>query len=304
MTLKTLLFAFLLGLTSFQSGGQSRFITIDGAKIQIQTKGIENRVPGQPVVVFESGLGTPLGNWDTIFDEVARQAPVVAYDRPGIGDSAPNEEMPTLQNVTNRLRKILQSLKLPPPYLLVGHSLGGVYVRGFALYYPQELAGLVIIDPADFTETCANLGLPWREVGFSQAKVDTLVMERKNGTYKPNTAAPIAIQREGEVLFDLRKAEFAQLRSTPLPNIPIAIVTSGRFDPFPGAASYDEALFKAKMKHRIERWTNLMNTIPKGRLFYSASAGHFVHRDDPMLAIASIQIALKDYVQNRSAGKP
>ena len=304
MTLKPLLLAVLLGLTPFLSSGQTRFITIDGTKIQIQTKGLESRKPGQPVVVFESGLGTPLGNWDTIFDEVARQAPVVAYDRPGIGDSPPNEEMPTLQNVTNRLRKILQSLELPPPYLLVGHSLGGVYVRGFALYYPQELAGLVIIDPADFTETCANLGLPWREVGFSQGKVDTLVMERKTGKYKPNAAAPIAIQREGEVLFDLRQAEFAQLRSTPLPNIPVAIVTSGRFDPFPGAAPYDEALFKAKMKQRIERWTNLMNTIPKGRLFYSASAGHFVHRDDPMLALASIQIALRDFAQDRPAGKP
>ncbi len=303
MPLKTLLLAFLLGLTPFLSGGQTRFITIDGTKIQIQTKGIESRKPGQPVVVFESGLGTPLGNWDTIFDEVARQAPGVAYDRPGIGDSPPNEEMPTLQNVTNRLRKILQSLKLPPPYLLVGHSLGGVYVRGFALYYPQELAGLVIIDPADFTETCANLGLPWREVGFSQGKVDTLVLERKTGKYKPNAKAPIAIQREGEVLFDLRQAEFAQFRRTPLPNIPVAIVTSGRYDPFPGAAPYDEALFKAKMKHRIERWTNLMNTIPKGRLFYSASAGHFVHRDDPMLAVASIEIALRDYAP-RPAGKP
>ncbi len=304
MTLKTLLLAIVVHLSLIPSSGQTRFIAIDGATIQIQTKGIENRVPGQPVVVFESGLGTPLGNWDTIFDEVAKQAPVVAYDRPGIGNSAPNQEMPTLQNVTDRLRKILQSLKLPPPYLLVGHSLGGVYVRGFALYYPQELAGLVIIDPADFTETCANLGLPWREVGFSQAKVDTLVMERKQGKYKPNREAPIAIQREGEVLFDLRKAEFAQIRSTPLPNIPISIITSGRFDPFPNAAAYDEALFKAKMKHRIERWTNLMNTIPKGRLFYSANAGHFVHRDDPLLAIASIQITLSDYEKHRLAGKP
>src|SRR5687768_7657012 len=98
MTFKTLLLALILVLTTFLSSGQTRFITIDGTKIQIQTKGIENRTPGQPVVVFESGLGTPLGNWDTIFDEVARQAPVVAYDRPGIGDSPPIGEMPTIKN--------------------------------------------------------------------------------------------------------------------------------------------------------------------------------------------------------------
>ncbi len=65
MTLKTLLLAVVVSLALFPSSGQTRFITIDGTKIQIQTKGIADRVPGQPVVVFESGLGTPLGNWDT-----------------------------------------------------------------------------------------------------------------------------------------------------------------------------------------------------------------------------------------------
>ena len=47
---------------------------------------------------------------------------------------------------------MLNQLEIKPPYILVGHSLGGLYVRGFANYYPELLAGLVIIDPADFTE--------------------------------------------------------------------------------------------------------------------------------------------------------
>ncbi|HAA18575.1 MAG TPA: alpha/beta hydrolase, partial [Cytophagales bacterium] len=58
--------------------------------------------------------------------------------------------------VADRLVRILEYLEVEPPYLLVGHSLGGVYVRGFAVYYPEKLAGLVIVDPGDFTETLEN----------------------------------------------------------------------------------------------------------------------------------------------------
>ena len=54
--------------------------------------------------------------------------------------------MPTIKNVSDKLIKILNYLELEPPYVLVGHSIGGLYVRGFAVYYPDLLAGLVIWD--------------------------------------------------------------------------------------------------------------------------------------------------------------
>ncbi len=304
MTRKFLfLLTILCILLSWAARGQSKFITIDGAKIFIQIKGIEKRKAGQPIVVFESGLGTPLDNWDTILNEVATFSPVIAYDRPGIGKSDPDQEIPTTKNVADKLRRILQSLKLEPPYLLVGHSLGGAYARGFALYYPAELAGLVLIDPADFTETNTDWGLQFQALGFSQGKIDSMIIKRKQESFRPNLKAPLSIQEEEKVLFDLRKSDFAEMRNTPLPNIPTAIVTSGGFYPAPNAPATDEVLFRAKMKYRISRWIDLMNTIPKGRFFYNASAGHFVHRDDPGLVISSIKIALMDYQQGKLVNK-
>ena len=124
---------------------QKRFITVAGKKICINTIGTENRMEGQPVVVFESGYGTPMGHWDRVLDGVSDMAPLVTYDRPGIGDSEPDDEMPTIKNVADKLIKILHQLDIEPPYILVGHSLGGAYVRGFAVYYPEMLAGLVIM---------------------------------------------------------------------------------------------------------------------------------------------------------------
>ena len=83
---------------------QKRFITVDGTKIWINTIGTENRREGQPVIVFESGYGTPMGHWDRVLDGVSQLAPLVTYDRPGIGESEPDNEMPTIKNVADKLR--------------------------------------------------------------------------------------------------------------------------------------------------------------------------------------------------------
>lgn len=79
---------------------------------------------------FESGHGTPMDHWDRILAGVSDLAPLITYDRPGIGESEPDNEMPTIKNVSNKLVKILKHLDVKPPYVLVGHSLGGAYVRG------------------------------------------------------------------------------------------------------------------------------------------------------------------------------
>jgi hypothetical protein len=103
-------------LTSFS---QMRFITIDSTKIWINTIGLENRKEGQPVIVFESGMGTPMDNWGKVLNGVSNMAPLITYDRPGIGESESIDEMPTIKNVADKLLKILNYLNLKPPYVLV-----------------------------------------------------------------------------------------------------------------------------------------------------------------------------------------
>ena len=69
------------------SVAQKRFVELDSTQIWVHTIGLEDRRPGQPVLVFESGTGTPMGHWDKLLDEVPALAPVVLYDRPGVGQS-------------------------------------------------------------------------------------------------------------------------------------------------------------------------------------------------------------------------
>ena len=276
---------------------QKRFITIDSTKIWINTIGIENRKEGQPVIVFESGHGTPMGHWDRILNGVSELAPLVTYDRPGIGESEPDNELPTIKNVSDKLIKILNYLELEPPYVLVGHSLGGVYVRGFAVYYPEMLAGLVIIDPADFTEDKVSRRVYYEEIGMSKERVDEMMQAIYYGT--PNLTVPKSVQEESQVLGELRESEFKEIKQSPLPkNIPVHIITGGRFDMPERMRSKEfdeEAVFRIKMRNRVARWTDVIQSVDKGMLFYSGDAGHFVHYDDPELVISSIKIVLQDY---------
>jgi pimeloyl-ACP methyl ester carboxylesterase len=289
--------AFFLSISLFS---QERFITIDSTKIWINTIGIENRKEGHPVIVFESGYGTPMGNWDRILGGVSELAPLITYDRPGIGESEPDNEIPTIKNVADKLLKIFNHLKLEPPYVLVGHSLGGAYVRGFAVYYPELLAGLVIIDPADFTETQKNKRLNFKELGIDDNTIDSLLakFDRENIENKKRSTIPKSVREEGEVLENLRRTDFKEISDSDLPNIPVHIITGGRYDTPPRFRRYeynDSLMFRAKQKYRVERWTEVIQSVDKGMLFYSADAGHFIHNDNPELVISSIRIVLHDY---------
>ncbi|MEM7551957.1 MAG: alpha/beta hydrolase [Bacteroidota bacterium] len=279
---------------------QTRFVTVDGYKTRVNTISIENRKEGQPVVVFESGHGVPMDNWDKVLEPISELAPVVAYERAGIGKSEADGKTPSIRNVADRLIKILNQLELEPPYVLVGHSLGGVYVRGFATYYPELLAGLVIIDPADFTENKQNIRDYYEVLNWEPLRVDSLINGFVERRKMRNANAAESIRKESEVLENLRENEFREITQNPLPNIPVHIITGGKFDmpeKFRSEKYDDEALFRSKLKHRVARWTDVVQSVDRGMLFYSGHAGHYVHWDDPELVISSIKIVLQDYVE-------
>ena len=85
-------------------------------------------------------------------DKVAAQARVFSYDRAGLGWSDATDKPRTLANVVDDLHRLLDAVALPQPYVLVGHSYGGLIVRQFANAYPDEVAGLVLVDPVECGE--------------------------------------------------------------------------------------------------------------------------------------------------------
>jgi pimeloyl-ACP methyl ester carboxylesterase len=121
----------------------TRVTQVGGRAVEIALHG-----QGLPAVVFESGLGDDLSPWEEVASSTARRATSLSYSRAGYGRSATStSSQRDPQTLAAELDELLQSLKVQPPYVLVGHSLGGLYVQAYAAAYPQKVAGLVLVEP-------------------------------------------------------------------------------------------------------------------------------------------------------------
>ncbi|WP_344972547.1 alpha/beta fold hydrolase, partial [Streptosporangium fragile] len=119
-----------------------RTVEADGVALHALTEG------RGPAIVIECGLGGSQLEWEEVADGLRGRATVVRYDRPGFGWS-PGARCDRRSAATAaRLRALLHALDVPPPYVLVGHSFGGLHVRAFAAAEPSAVAGMVLVDPA------------------------------------------------------------------------------------------------------------------------------------------------------------
>ena len=287
-----LLFIFI----AFRAIGQEKLVEVNGIRYNFLLKGFEEKSDKVPTLIFESGMGVDLGNWDKIIDEISTFAPVFTYDRAGIGKSDIKFSMPTTSLVNKNLHDILEKLKIKPPYILVGHSLGGVYIRSFAGYYPNEVVGLVFIDPADFTETKQDWNQIFRQMGVPEKKIDEMLYER---LYKPSPVDSLHFGpwSERQTLTQWRKTDFAEIKTLPLPDVPILFFVGGKFEVPTQNRSKDfdqETFFHLKNNSNMDRWKKLIYSSSKGgSLIYLTNAGHYIHRDEPKSIIQNIKLLVE-----------
>jgi pimeloyl-ACP methyl ester carboxylesterase len=140
---------------------------------------------GSPAVVVEAGLDAPatlMPGWGRVLTEVAPLARICLYDRGNLGKSDFARRPRTAAGAADDLALLLEGLKLPPPYALVGHSFGGTVVRLYAHRHPAQVAGLVLVDPSPDAATMDRIMalLPperqveyWTLVSLNRAGIDT-----------------------------------------------------------------------------------------------------------------------------------
>ena len=154
--------------------GQENFIQVNGKSVEIMISGLEHNQANKPVIVFENGRGSAFDYWKAVMSVVSKESVAFAYNRPRIGKSEDDNMPPSMKHIVDNLRKMLTEKGLNPPYLLVGHSFGACYIRSFASYYPDEIAGLVFVDPHDFTKKKGDGRLPYQEIGLTEEQIDSL----------------------------------------------------------------------------------------------------------------------------------
>jgi pimeloyl-ACP methyl ester carboxylesterase len=118
-------------------------VHVDGRQIHLQVRGADS---AGPTVVLEAGMGSFSPNWYWVQEELAPVVRSVSYDRAGLGWSRRSRRPRDAQTIAMELRDALREAAIEPPYVLVGHSFGGLPVRAFADLYPELSAGLVLVD--------------------------------------------------------------------------------------------------------------------------------------------------------------
>ncbi len=289
----------IIGISGFNFG-QKEFITLNGKKIEIFTSGLENNRKDKPVIVFENGMASKYGNWETVINEVSKTSAVFAYNRPRIGESENDSLPPTTEHIVNNLRKMLLEKGFLPPYLLVSHSFGGAYIRSFASNYPDEIAGLIFVDPVDFTKKKGDGDLPYLEIGLTQSQIDSMFAEPYD-KFKEKLYAemPNFYVEEVKISVQLTQTEFKECDSTPLPDVPVHFIMAGGYSSVGddrGETSFDkEKLFRIDSNLKIKRWLKLLYPLKYGKLIYCSNSGHMIQIDDPETVISSIKLALGEY---------
>jgi pimeloyl-ACP methyl ester carboxylesterase len=131
-----------LALLGWGDDPGGHLVDVGGHKLFVHCTGR----PSEMTVVLENGLGAGLDIWKGVQSKVEEFSLVCSYDRAGEGHSDKPSQPQTPDTVATDLHRLLETDKIPGPYVLVGWSLGGIYVRHFALLYPELTAGIVLVD--------------------------------------------------------------------------------------------------------------------------------------------------------------
>ena len=149
------------------------------------------RGAGEPTVIFESGIAATNLNWHCVQESVAEFNHAVTYDRAGLGWSSRALTRRTPGNIALELHTMLQAAGIQPPYVLVGHSFGGLVMRKYTALYPDDVTGVVLVDPMRLEEwppldptkqatldrgvQMSELGIPFARVGLARLVVTSLL---------------------------------------------------------------------------------------------------------------------------------
>jgi pimeloyl-ACP methyl ester carboxylesterase len=285
---------------------QGELVDIGGFRLHLNCVG-----QGTPTVVMDAGGGAPSIAWGLVPSEIAKFTRVCTYDRAGFGWSDPNLRTPrSSQQSVDELHLLLTKAGINPPYILVGHSLGGVNMRLYANQYPEDAIGLVLVDSSHENQMTPEIWRKTKMVSWlyqvlrvvSQVGVLRLIGEMNllpilEGIKQEIQKYPLEVQ----ALFDAFKSfcyrpdywatasselanikkSFEEVRSvTSLGALPLIVLSQGSKN--------------SKMSdERFQQWASLQLELTKlssnSQRIIAENSGHFVQLDRPELVISAIQ---------------
>ncbi|NNG16701.1 MAG: alpha/beta hydrolase [Gemmatimonadales bacterium] len=269
-----------------------RLVEIDGRLSHIHCTG-----RGTPTILLESGLDDRGSwGWDHILDELSQVSRVCTYDRAGIIWSEPREGPRDAERIAGELHAILASASEAPPYVMVGHSLGGLLVRVYDRRYPGEAVGFVFVDASHPEQDRRFPADVRRLIERRKSEPDRRWLFRILAPYRifaperptARTAYwwrsfPEGVLGEGRAI-DAMSEQAA--RTGPLGDHPVVVLTAGVPLPMPGLSVEGNA---AMRRTWLELHGELADLSTNSDHRIVEGAGHYVHWDRPDAVVAAIR---------------
>ncbi|TYP68971.1 alpha/beta hydrolase [Paenibacillus methanolicus] len=260
-----------------------------------------------PTIIFEAGSGETSLSWRSIPNDLAPYATVVSYDRAGYGWSEPSPDPRTGDNIVRELHHALSQAGLTGPYILVGHSLGGMYMRLFAQSYPEETAALVLVDAREENNERESLAVLTSESIPEQPSPSLLTLLKRSGIMRlfqdellegfvPKEDRGIFINIVATSAFFNAKATEANLasltenaiRGQSLGSIPLRVIARGipedgrQYGLSEAAGAELELIWQNGQRRQLALSSD-------SRLIIAEKSGHDVMRTEPKLIVDVIK---------------
>ncbi len=280
---------------------------------------------GGPTVLLEAGLMSTVLSWSELQRQLARSNRVVSYDRAGLGWSDLGPMPRTADRIVDELHTMLQRAAIPPPYVLVGHSFGGLTMPLFAARFPEEISGMVLVDPVSPAEwnppsehdrklarigakVCrraallSRIGLI-RFVAFlltSGAKKPASYLVRliSRGTpadsgsvSSPWFAALPASEKAMASVFWIQ-SKFALTIASQLENLPLSAARVNELDKFCDMPVVILSAHTAP-EHRRKEHAAMATRLPLGDHMLAGRSNHWIMQEEPELVIRAIEKVVK-----------
>ena len=286
-----------------------RLVSVDGHQMHLNCAG-----SGSPSVVIDAGNDSFSLEWTPILQALSATTRVCTYDRAGYGWSEPGLTPRDGTRVVAELHTLLQAAGEGGPFVLVGHSLGGVHVRIFAAQYPEQVAGMVLVDTASPLVVTPEYEQERRStIGFyqvmellSRSGVLRLLGPLGGENAMPVTARKLPAELQEaylEMLLDPQQYSTAvsemeqipktfeqasQLESTvqPLPDWPLIVLTAGKTDA-PGSTPFNVKTMAVEAQ-QIEALHLLTGLSSRGEQRVVQESGHLMHLDAPQAVVQAI----------------
>lgn len=282
-----------------------QMIDIGGYRLHMHVEG-----EGTPTVVFDSGAGGIGLAWELVRPAIAKFARVVVYDRAGLGWSDPSPKPRRADVMAEELHTLLTNANIEGPFILVGHSLGGVVARQFAAKYPNEVAGLVMVDSAHeqqmkhFPEALVKmvnsmkgmmgvmmlmgkLGIFALKPGLVQigdnGKLSKELVANMQGVMASSKSHAEAMIAETESVY----AAETQPVST-LGDLPLTVIRHGQLDENAVPPSLDQQVRDDYESAWQKLQAQILSLSKRGRLIVAERSGHNIMFDQPEIVIESI----------------